>query len=109
MCVRRICSFDHFLFGCVEATIENVLANRSSKQNGLLRNDANLFTQTVLSHRAEIMPVEADRALGRIIEAGDQVEDCALARATGSDKCEYFPSLNIQGYSLQNWRFAIIS
>src|SRR6185369_6842486 len=54
------------------------------------------------------MPVEADRALCRIIEAWDQVEDCALARATRSDKCENFSSLNIQRYILQNWRFAII-
>lgn len=44
--VRHLADLSHFSVVSIELTVENVISNRSVKQNGLLLNEANLLAQT---------------------------------------------------------------
>ena len=70
----------------VGAAEGDVLADRGGEQEALLRHDAELPAQRAHLHVAQVVAVDADRALGRVVEARQQLHERRLAGARVADE-----------------------
>ena len=59
----------YFLLGCIGFAKGNVVTDTAAEQSGLLQNDPDLRAQRVKLHIAQVVIVNSDPALARIIEA----------------------------------------
>ena len=64
----------------------DVVAQAAGEQERLLRHDAQLTTQRVERHVAQIVAVDQHAALGRVVEARDQLRQSRFARAGLADE-----------------------
>ena len=64
----------------------DVLGDRAAEEEALLRHDPELAAQRVLRHVAQVVAVDRDPALGRVVEARDQLRDRRLAGAGVADE-----------------------
>src|SRR4029079_6447708 len=77
----RACGrLDLFLRG-IRPPERDVLPNRAREEEALLRYDAELAAQALLGGRAEIVAVDGDAALARVVEACEELRDRGLPRA----------------------------
>ncbi len=74
--------------------IGDVGADRVVEEEGFLRDERTRRAQRTERYLAHILTVDQDAALCRIVEAGHEVEDRALARARGADKRDRMPFRN---------------
>ena len=83
--MRRPCGGDDFLAGGVGFAVGDVFGNRAEKEEGFLQYQTDI--PAVFGHwqRADIDPIEQNRAFGNIVEAADQVDHRALAGTAGAN------------------------
>ena len=72
--------------GCLGRGQAQVVGDRAGQRRGILLDVAELRAQLVAVERADVAPVEQDRAAGRVVEALDEREGRALARAGRPDE-----------------------
>ena len=58
ICIRGLCRGRDFIVGRIESTVTNVFAHRSSKQDGLLTDNAHLLAQPAGIELGIRMPVQ---------------------------------------------------
>ena len=76
----------HLGVGRVLAAVGDVVADRAREQEGLLRHDTQLLVETDLVVLVHGHVVDRDGARRRVVEAGDELHDRALARAGLADE-----------------------
>ena len=87
---------DHVVLGRVRAAIDDVVADRAVQQRGVLRDHPDLRAQAVLLHGGDVLPVDADHALFDVVEAQQQVDHGALARAGAADQPDLLARPDVQ-------------
>ena len=76
------CSFD--------ATHSDILPGGHLEAHEVLEDDANLAVEVGQVVVAQVDTVEQDLAFGRIVEAGDELDDCGFALAVFADQGDAF-------------------
>ena len=74
----------------------NVFADRELVAAKVLKDDANALAQGFDVPVLQVQPVEEDVALGRLVEPGQQLYQCRLARAVFADQCQTFTRENLK-------------
>ena len=74
------------VIGCLGRGEPQVVGDRAGEGRGILLDVAELRAQVVAVERADVAAVEQDRAVGRVVEALDERERRALARAGRTDE-----------------------
>ncbi len=80
----------------VPAGVPDVLQHRPAEEERLLEHHPDVPPQALLRHGADLPPVHAHPALPRVPEAGDQVDERALARAAASHHRHHLARAHIQ-------------
>ncbi len=70
-----------------------VLGDRPTEEEGLLRDEPDQLPQVAAAPPTDIRPIDADAAAGHVVQAGDEVHQGGLAGAGGSDDCGGAPGL----------------
>src|SRR5690606_38192 len=83
--VRHAGGFAHFGLRRVAAAVENVFPDASAESDVLLLHDADAFAEGAYLHVADVLPVDQDGAHGDVVEARDEIDQRALARAAPAD------------------------
>ena len=82
----------------------DVVAHRACEQEPLLRHDPELAAERGLRHFAQIVAVDRDPPVARVVEACEQLGDRRLAGAGVSDKRDRRPSRDCEVEPVQNLR-----
>src|SRR5207248_5300365 len=69
------------LFARLAAAIEDVVVNRIVEQDRLMRDHADLLAQVAYIERAQVVTIDQDGTVVRIVEARDQTDERRLAAA----------------------------
>jgi len=93
---------NHLVVGGIQPAVADIVHHRSREEEGVLWDDADLLTQALLGHRAHIVPVYPNRPFLDIVEAGQQVDDGRLARASRTDERYHHARLDRQRYILEH-------
>src|SRR5262249_41398784 len=99
---------DQFRLTRVQPAVEDVLPNCAAEQDGFLRDNGKLGAQAVLRDGADVMSVNPDTSADRVVEAMDEVQNCALASAARADQRQDFAGLYIQRYLTEDWRVLFV-
>src|SRR3989338_8389013 len=102
MTMRELCRFDHFCICGLWSCVANVLHERSMKQNRILRHVRNRVTQTLLRNFANVLAVNQNAALLRIVKSQEQFCDCRLPCTRRTDKGYLFTLLNLELQVIEN-------
>ena len=78
MGIYRLRGIFHFRIGGIKPAKTYIIPNRSRENKGILKDNSNLFTQTLQSDITDIPPVYGNLAFGNILESADQINDCAF-------------------------------
>ena len=81
VCVGIFSGGDDFFHRGLEAAIANVLRDSPGKEERLLQDEANLLAKGFEGQLATVQTVQQDAALLRIVKAGQQADESALASA----------------------------
>ena len=95
--LRDLCRPAYLLIGGHIHTPSDVLADRHREELRLLQDDGHLPAQSVQRIRADIAAIDEDLARRRIVEARQQREQCALARARRADNGQRLPTRHLEG------------
>ena len=102
VCLGRLRCGDDFVLSGVRAAVADVLPDRATEEDGLLKHNADLPAQRVEAHIAHIMAIQHHLSLTHVVEAGDQIDDGALARARRPEQRHGLPWLGDEADSLQH-------
>ena len=80
----------------------DVIGDGAGEEEGVLRHQADLAVQRALGDPAHVDPVDAHRAGGDVVKAGDQVADGGLAGAGRADQCHRLPWRDGQAQVVQH-------
>ena len=100
--------FDHFFVSGFGTTKTNVVHDRCAEEKGVLQDDANLPAQAAHRYITDINAINRHLATRGIIETGQQVDQCRLARAGGADNRNRLPRLGDQVDAAQHRFTALI-
>ncbi len=81
----------HLLFGGLRGTEGDVLGDRGGEQEGLLEHHRYFSSQVVDENPGDVGPVDLDRSLDGVVEAGNQVGEGGLPRTGRSDQGDRGP------------------
>ena len=81
----RTARLHHLFLSRLPGSITDIVENRAAEQDRLLRDQRDLPIPTVHCDLAEILPVDGDVPLSRIVEAVEQVHYRCLSGAGGTD------------------------
>ena len=73
----------------VGPAVGDVLGDRAEEQERLLQHDADVAAVVGHGEAADVDAVDQDRAVAHVVEAADQVDQRALARAAGADQADH--------------------
>ena len=93
---------DDLLAGRARAAEGDVVGDRAGEEEALLRHDPELPPQRLLRDVAEVDAVDRDAALGRVVEAGDQLRDRRLAGAGVADERDGRPGRDVEVDAVQH-------
>ncbi len=79
---------DDLLFGSIRAAIGDVGADGAVEQGGILRDHADVAAEAVLRDFRDVLVIDGDGAIGEFVEAQQQVDQCAFARAGVADEAD---------------------
>ena len=74
----------------------DVLRDGAAEQEPLLRDDPELAAERALRHAAQVVTVDRDPALGRVVEAGDQLRDRRLAAPVWPTSATVVPGQDVE-------------
>ena len=75
----------HLFLSGLPVSVADIVENRPAEQDRLLRDQRDLPIPTVHCDLAEILPVDGDVPLSRIVEAVEQVHHGCFSGAGGTD------------------------
>ncbi len=76
--------------------VGDVLGDRAEEQERLLQHEPDVAPVFGHRQRADVDAVDADRPLGHVVEAADQVHQRALARAAVADQADHLARRDLQ-------------
>src|SRR5690606_28010831 len=91
------------------ATVSNVVADRIVEQDRVLGDDADLRPQTFLRDFLDVLPVDQDATLPRIVEAEQQPADGRLAGARRTDDRDVRSRWHVEAQAVEDLSVAIVS
>ena len=97
----RFRRFHQLKTGCVGAGVEQVLLHAGVEQVALLGHVADDFRQVGQPYLPHVNAVQAHRALGYVVQAGNQGCNGGLARAAGADEGRHLPRRDPQAHAVQ--------
>src|SRR2546426_11855402 len=86
----------NLLAGSARSAVNDVLPNRGTEKQRLLKDEPNLPPQRLQSESPHVLAVNADCPGVHFIKAGDQADDCRLAGSRRSDECGHLPRVNLE-------------
>ena len=92
-----------FLRGAFVAP-EEVGADGALEEHGLLRDDGDGLSQLLLVDSAHVRAADQNAALGRVVEAGNEVHQRGLAAACAADDADGLAGADAEGDMLQGFR-----
>ena len=92
----------HLFLSGLPVSVADIVENRSAEQDRLLRDQRDLPIPTVHSDLVEILPVDADMPLSRVVEAVEQVHHGCLSGAGGTDDGDQFAWLGFERHICQD-------
>src|SRR6478672_12528881 len=101
MCTGEHCGADNLFERRVRISERDILANRSAEEKHVLRHDPDLRTQTRERHLLDIVAVDRDATLIRLVHAKQQVGKCSLARTAPPDYRDSLARLDLEVDILQ--------
>ncbi|MPL60848.1 hypothetical protein SDC9_06410 [bioreactor metagenome] len=104
----RLRGGDHLGLGRVGAAVEDVLARRAVEHRGLLRDHADLPAQGFLRHRAQVVAVDAHRALLGVVKPQQQRDEGRFPRPRGADDADPLARADGQGDVIEPARLPAI-
>src|SRR5579884_3512501 len=96
MRVRQLGRSQDFRARSVRLAVSDVCPNGDVEQHSFLKHQADLLAQRVLRETPDILPIDFNHARYRLIEARNQTDERALARARPADQSSQLPGLNPQ-------------
>ena len=93
---RRDRRFQHLVVGGFRLAVADVVHDRAVEQRNVLRHHADGLAQTVLRHARDILAVEQDAAVLRIVEALQQREQGRFAAAGMADQADALARPEVQ-------------
>src|SRR5216683_6505137 len=99
---RKIRSFDDLAIRCVGSAVPDVLHGGSMKQRKVLGHDRNGCPQAFLRDPCDVLPIDRDAAVMKIIEALDQREQARLASSRRTDEADALARLKRQAQAFEN-------
>ncbi len=100
---------DDLLLAGVRAAESDVLAHGAGEEEPFLRDDPQLAPQALLGHLAEVVAVDGDPAVARVVEAGEELGDRGLAGAGVPDEGNGRPRGDAQIDPVQDFRPAAVA
>ncbi len=100
--VGRFGGLLNLLGGCVRAGIAYIFRDGTVEEERVLKYRGDVVTQARERHVADIVAVDEDAALYRVVEAGDQLCGGGLAHAGRSDECDHHTRLTLEGDILED-------
>ena len=94
-------SFD-FLPGGIRLGIADILRDGAVKEEGILKHRRNIMPQAFQGHTPDILSVDHDTALSRVIEPGDQLGGGGFAHTGGANQGHHHAGLAVKGHILQH-------
>ena len=73
-----------------------------------MRDDADLFAQTCLSGLADIRVVDANAAIGHVVESREQLYQCAFARTAETDDGDHLAFFDFERDTTKHFCFSIV-
>ena len=99
-----------YLFTCrIKTSVKNVIINRTVEQHCFLRYNTNLLTQGIQRNLTDILAINRNAAVSRIIETRQQAGNSRLACTGRTNKGNHFARLNLEGNMAQHLFVLIIS
>ena len=90
-------------FGICEC---NVFTHRAAEQQWILRNNADLATQGIQLDLGDVIAIDQDSTLTRLIQARQQLHQRALATAALADDADEGPRLDLEVDILEHLRLS---
>ena len=99
-----------YLFTCrIKTSVKNVIINRTVEQHCFLRYNTNLLTQGIQRNLADILPINRNTAVSRIVETRQQAGYGRFTRTGRTDKGNHFAGLNLEGNMAEHFFVFVIS
>src|SRR6266436_227129 len=99
---RKIRSFDDLAIRCVGPAVPDVLHGGTVKQRKILRHHRNGCPQAFLRDPCDVLSIDRDAAVVKIIEALDQREQARLASSQRADEADALARLKRQAQAFEN-------
>ena len=109
MGICSLCSGNAFFIGCIQATISNIIHNRSSEQVDILQNHSHRTPQICLTDFINVDVVVPHLSVCNIIEPINQVGNRGFSGTRCPNKGNLLPRLCIQADIMQNNLFRHIA
>src|SRR3989344_6854698 len=77
------------------------------EKHGLLRHVRNGVARTLRRHLCDVLPVYLNASAGHVEQSQEQARYGRLARARGSDKCDFLSARNVQIEIRENWETGV--
>src|SRR5690606_16078870 len=74
------CCYD-FFFRSLRTTVSNILADRTTKKQYLLRHDTHICSKFSQTHLADVLPVDGNAAVAYVVETKQQLHNSRLTGA----------------------------
>ena len=100
---------DHVFARWPGAGVADVLHDRAGEEIIHLQNQAHLLVQRFAGDVADVVAVDQHAALLRLIEAGDQGDDAALAAAGGADQGDHLAGLGFEVDVVQDGPLGVVA
>ena len=104
--LRRLGRRPHLVHRGLGAAIGDVVAHGAREEERLLQHHADLRAQARQGHLAHVVSVDEHGAARHVVEARDEVDDGALARAGGAEEGHQLPRLDREAHPTQDLALA---
>ena len=88
--------FPEFLVAGAGAAVEQVVADRTVQQRGVLGDHADVGAQAFLAQRGDVLSVDQDAPALQVVQAQEQVDQGRLARARRPDQADLLAGADLQ-------------
>ena len=105
MRIRHLRGRDDFLIGRARSRITYVVGDRAREEKVVLQNQAHRLAQGFERQIAQVVSVEHDCSVNRIVKAAQQARDGRLASTGVADKRNHFAGAGMQRNIMQNASF----
>ena len=108
MCMDCLRRSDNLFIRCIWLSITDIILYCPREQIIIPCHDSHLFSQALQCHFLNVMSVNPDTSLCRIVESADQMYNGRFSCSGRTDQCNGFPRFYLKIYIMQNHPLRLI-